>query len=1324
MIRLDPSVEHSVEKVLGVSQAVFLPTFILVKPDKLRPIVNGKRANAAQEVESFKANYLQKLRDTVEKNDFAVQAQIESHFGLTELSRFALAEIITAVGQQTVRSRTMFVYLSKKIAIPNGVKLESVAWNPEQGWIACGGQNGLLKVLKLESQVSKDSRAKGVAAPSNLSMNQTLEGHNGAVVVSTWNGNYRKLTTSDQYGLIIVWMLHKGMWFEEMINNRNKSVVRDMKWTADGQKICIIYEDGAVIVGSVDGNRLWGKELKMRLSFVEWSPDGRNILFVTLGGAVCLFDNLGNKIGPLTLYAVDEGDGVPVVGMHWYDGTEGHVEPEVPRLAIAFQNGRVQVTRGPDDDDPILIDTCMRLTQCKWNANGTVLALAGTQVTKVGSGDTREISMVQFYSPWGRHLRTLKVPGAGISALSWEGSGLRIALAVDSYIYFANIRPDYKWGWFSNTLVCAYNKSDRPEHCVVFWDTNTDDRYTKYVKKLLRIGAAGENCVLATKADVSLAETPSAGNERSNNGRGRGHRPRSRADAADGTYILILCNAIGSPIDSKYINVAPSFIAMTPCHVVVASDDMLYVWQYRTQVSKLTTLDGGGGFSWPSHFGLRRKEGRERTFHIDELPDGTGEALSSHGGPSDAICCVAASDRCLIVGRESGTLHRYSLPHLSLERKYVIRCRPQLLALNCDSTRMSIIDINGILSFFDLEKVTTHARGRESVGEHLAFERKDAWDMLWADDNPGLFAMMEKTRMYIFQGLEAEEPVLSSGYLCQHRDLEIKAVMLDEFMRNPMQPTKDSVVLDFETKSLREVRQLLTEVGINDAYTFIEQHPHPRLWRLLAEASLERLDFAVSEKAFVRCSDYQGIQFVKRLRMLDDSVKQKAEVAAYFQRFDEAEALYREIDRKDLAIELRMRLGDWFRVVQLVQTNTFGGTVANDELLSIAWNKIGDYYADRQKWSKAVQYYAQAKNARALIECYYILEEFAGLEKLIQILPEGSPLLLNIAVKFQSVGMSKNATAAFLKSGNVKAAVDCCVLLNHWNEAVRLAEKHKFPQIEGLLSKYATHLLERGSTMQAIELYRKAKKNTQAAALLANLGDDVGKTKVNPLRAKKLHVLAALEVEHFRKRTLDSPALGLTSGMTAAQSTAATLDSLMQHDAATGENKALDKAWHGAEGYHFYLLAQRQLYAGNSLGAMQTACQLRRYDDVICPVDVYSVIALTAYYNKAFGICSKAFVKLESLPSLSDEERSKYADLAMSIFIRNAPRDPPAIDRTLYGNLDEKQQQDVCVATGRQLPKEGVYTSRVYTCSTCHHKMLEEHLQGLSHCALCHAILL
>jgi hypothetical protein len=45
-----------------------------------------------------------------------------------------------------------------------------------------------------------------------------------------------------QYGLIIVWMLYKGSWYEEMINNRNKSVVRGMSWNTEGQKICIVYE--------------------------------------------------------------------------------------------------------------------------------------------------------------------------------------------------------------------------------------------------------------------------------------------------------------------------------------------------------------------------------------------------------------------------------------------------------------------------------------------------------------------------------------------------------------------------------------------------------------------------------------------------------------------------------------------------------------------------------------------------------------------------------------------------------------------------------------------------------------------------------------------------------------------------------------------------------------------------------------------------------------------------------------------------------------------------------------------------------------------------
>lgn len=70
-----------------------------------------------------------------------------------------------------------------------------------------------LQVLKLDSGAGVVNKAgvllTAIAAPSNLSMNQTLEGHHGTVQAVNWNPNFRKLTSSDEKGLIIVWVLHK-----------------------------------------------------------------------------------------------------------------------------------------------------------------------------------------------------------------------------------------------------------------------------------------------------------------------------------------------------------------------------------------------------------------------------------------------------------------------------------------------------------------------------------------------------------------------------------------------------------------------------------------------------------------------------------------------------------------------------------------------------------------------------------------------------------------------------------------------------------------------------------------------------------------------------------------------------------------------------------------------------------------------------------------------------------------------------------------------------------------------------------------------------------
>ncbi|KAK5614379.1 WD repeat-containing protein 35 [Crenichthys baileyi] len=1182
----------------------------------------------------------------------------------------------------------MFIYLSKKIAIPNNIHLKCLSWNKQQGFIACGGEDGLLRVLKLETQTD-DTRLKGLAAPSNLSMNQTLEGHSGAVQVVTWNEQYEKLTTSDQNGLIIVWMLYKGAWYEEMINNRNKSVVRSMSWNADGQKICIVYEDGAVIVGSVDGNRIWGKELKgSQLAHVAWSPDSKILLFGMASGEVHIYDNQGNFIMKMAISCLTGATGaVSIAGIHWYAGAGGYVEPDCPCLAICFDNGRSQIMRCENDENPVYIDTLINVISIQWNHCGSVLAVAGSLRA---SNTEKEFNVVQFYTPFGEHLRTLKVPGKHMSGISWEGGGLRIALAVDSYIYFANIRPDYKWGYCCSTVVYAYTKPERQEYCVVFWDTKNNEKFVKYVKSLMSITTSGDFCILASKADEM--------------------QPQEDVRLEPGSparYVLILCNSIGTPLDSKYIDIEPLFVTMTRTHVIAASKEAFYLWQYRV-AKKLTALE-------INQVTRAKKGGRERFYHIDSNLSGTNDDgpdfSKAFATTRDPICCITATDKTLVVGRESGAIHRYSLPNLSLIQKYSSNSRAHYLSLNCNSSRLAIIDISGLLTLLELDvhsATDEGTRNQATAGDPSKFERKDVWDMKWANDNPDLFAMMEKTRMYVFRNLDPEEPIQTSGYICNFEDLEIKSVLLDEIMKDPERPNKDNLI-NFEIRSLRDSRALIEKVGIEDASQFIEDNPHPRLWHLLAEAALQKLDLKTAEEAFVRCKDYPGIQFVKRLGNLQSEPMKQAEVAAYFGRFEESESMYLHMDRRDLAINLRIKLGDWFKVLQLLKT---GSGDADDALLEQAYNGIGDYFADRQKWVNAVQYYLKGRNQERLADCYYRLENYDGLEQQAADLPENHKLLPEIGQMFVTVGMCEQAVKAYLKCNQPKAAVDTCVHLNQWNKAVELARAHNMKEIKSLLSKYASHLLEENKTLEAVELYRKAHHFLDAAKLMFKIADEEGKKMSRPLRVKKLYVLAAQLVEDYHDQVKTSQqikAKGKKSEATFA------LAGLLEEDATSSDNRIIDCAWRGAEAYHFFLLAQRQLHAGYTENAMRTALHLREYEDVIPAVEIYSLLALCSAANRAFGTCSKAFIKLESLESLSPEQRQLYEDLALQIFTRHPPKDGRVLQAD--GSLEGAEGKlPTCIVTG--LP---IQEYQFWMCSVCKHCAVEQEISKYNCCPLCHS---
>jgi WD repeat-containing protein 35 len=499
-----------------------------------------------------------------------------------------------------------------------------------KGYISCGGEGGMLKILKLEAQVDKDGALKGLAAPSNLTMNQTLDGHDSSIHVVTWNEVHHCMTSSDRNGVIIVWMLYKGVWYEEMINNRNRSIVRGMQWNKQGQKICIVYDDGAVIVGSVDGNRIWGKDIKnVQLTQVAWSPDSKVILFGTGTGEVLIYDSHGSYNEKMNIQCLRGASGaVQLASVKWYSGVNGYAAPNCPSLVVAFDNGRAQLMRNELDESPIIMDICSMTSviQARWNHTGSQLAFVGTQ--------NKDVSVVQFYSTFGEHLHTLKVPGRSLCSVAWEGNGLRLALGVAQHIYFANIRHDYKWGYFSNTVVYTFREPEKLDHCLVFWNMTSGEKSAKTVKTLLHVTSCKDLALLVAKVEDNPKE-----------------------------YALLLCNALGTPLESKYIQIEPLFVCVSHTHVVAASHSALYIWHYRT-ASRLAVTE-------LTHLSRKGWDGQERIIHVDEEPtesDKTVVDYSKAAKPtSDAICCVCTSDQGLVVGRESGALQYYSLPSVTLE---------------------------------------------------------------------------------------------------------------------------------------------------------------------------------------------------------------------------------------------------------------------------------------------------------------------------------------------------------------------------------------------------------------------------------------------------------------------------------------------------------------------------------------------------------------------------------------------------------------------------------------------------------------------------------
>lgn len=335
----------------------------------------------------------------------------------------------------------------------------------------------------------------------------------------------------------------------------------------------------------------------------------------------------------------------------------------------------------------------------------------------------------------------------------------------------------------------------------------------------------------------------------------------------------------------------------------------------------------------------------------------------------------------------------------------------------------------------------------------------------------------------------------------------------------------------------------------------------------------------------------------------------------------------------------------------------------------------------------------------------------------------------SIGQKLMGVGNCDGAVRALLRAQRVKSAIDCCIELNKWDQAIDLARQHKHGEIEDLLLKYGNHLVqERQRIPEAIELYQRANHHQEAAKLLVKLAHSLRRVLL-PLKSKMLHVQAALEMERHKKRLIEHGGQSTPSGTVSASASSA-LRSLRSMYESTAGGLLDGNYWRGAEAFHFFMVAQRQLHSEKLTDALVTACRLLAYEDILGRYEVHSLLALVAYYARDFKRCSMAFIQLEAM-ALDPSARNQYRQLAIDIFSNNSPNSAAATllkssatcsscETEAYDYESSCSNCDIpfypCVVTGKT-----IFSQYFWHCDTCKHRAFENAIYSYTCCPLCHS---
>ncbi|KPM10796.1 hypothetical protein QR98_0093590 [Sarcoptes scabiei] len=735
-------------------------------------------------------------------------------------------------------------------------------------------------------------------------------------------------------------------------------------------------------------------------------------------------------------------------------------------------------------------------------------------------------NLLKIYNNNAELLSMIKVPGNEIFDCSWAKHGLKLALAVDSSMYFVSLKPKLSWCLLTESLIFLHQQQqlDPKSNCptimktLIFWELKTNKRYKRRLDNFVQMTSSQHYCCSVVRMidddgdgdkidDVSIDNTINVGNGIGFLGTDT-HSNRTIKPNLNDSFRkckvnrLNLYNSVGTLIDSHLVNFEIEFCSMNSSTVVVTSKDSYQIWCFKS-IYYPTSIIGSLKNSLAENL-LNELSGISGDVRKDEVQ--RNEQIKPILIVTEAntrITCLTVSEKYFLIGLDSGVINQFLLPNGSCINKITIDNVPMQISLNRNSSKFSIIDRTSRLSIYDFDSSNEETL---TEGKWIDFTLNDIWDFKWEIENNDLIVVAEKNKLIVIDlgagtmkknfknnnnngeldresniGNESDEDernlfVMESkpfrGYLCEFRHLSIRTIQFDQLMID-IDTESNNIDIDdyFETNEcslVTNLKNLISKDSMTEAINYtLRQTRFPQLWSILGRESLLQQDIETAYLSMIKNKDYKGLQLIKRLNKFKDINLQRAEILAFINRFDEAEQIYLESDRADLALNMNKVIANYIKVDEFLQRYNFQHHHKEVEENNY---RLGEFYSEHSNWTKAEEYFEKSNAYEKLIECYIHLEKFDSIVSLIDKINDVE-YLQEIGRFLESVGDCDHSVQAYCKAGKYDMAVNVCINLGEWKTAMILAKQYQIFNLDEFLKKFSRSKSEE-NLIESIEFYR------------------------------------------------------------------------------------------------------------------------------------------------------------------------------------------------------------------------------------------------------------